>query len=234
MTQHPILFKPDMIQAILEGRKTRTMRPIKPQPEADECIVNKGDIISGYVGFAIAKYSGSLEPGYTHREYTPIESPFGVPGDELYVKEQWRAGEEWYDTKPSEIECTDVMYTADNMSMTSVGMLETDVSFGWGKLRKPQHMPRWASRITLKVLDVQAVRLQDITEMQAFAEGIDEEGDDYAKAEHYQLGGSPIQGGCPAIFAFIGIWDSIYKDKGLGWDTNPRCFACDFEIKEVK
>ena len=62
--ERPILFKGEMVRAILEGRKTQTRRVIKPvQPRAD----------------------GRWPAG---RDPLP-DCPHGVPGDRLWVRETW-------------------------------------------------------------------------------------------------------------------------------------------------
>lgn len=60
-----LLFRAEMVQALLDGRKTETRRVIKPQPPA------------GWGGS-----SNRIALG-THGKY-------GRPGDLLYVKETWR------------------------------------------------------------------------------------------------------------------------------------------------
>jgi len=78
MTQHPILFNTPMIKAILrkENPKTRTMRPIKHEPFADELIQHENEPITWRT---IKGENRSL-----------TKSPFGVPGDELWVRETWK------------------------------------------------------------------------------------------------------------------------------------------------
>jgi hypothetical protein len=78
-------------------------------------------------------------------------------------------------------------------------------------------MPRWASRITLRITDIRVERLQDITENDAKAEGVKPL--DYA-AHH-------VAAGCGARIAFEQIWNSI---NGPGaWEANPWVWAISFE-----
>ena len=147
--------------------------------------------------------------------------PYGKPGDRLWVRETFcdrnNNGEQ---TKP--------LYRADGQ--------EYEDGDGWhfeAKWKPSIFMPRMYSRITLEITNVRVERLQGISEKDAFAEGIDDESEEYNKAEHFQLGGSQIQGGAPAIFTFIGLWDSINAKRGYSWESNPWVWVVEFErIKE--
>lgn len=95
--------------------------------------------------------------------------------------------------------------------------------------RQSLFMPRWASRITLIVTDVRVGRLQDISEADAIAEGI----------ERHKLGWMPYvtafydgDGITPANFhrdpriSYMQLWDCI---NGRGaWDANPWVAAYTF------
>jgi len=82
-------------------------------------------------------------------ELGAVKSPYGKPGDRLWVRETWAP-----DFEPYEF-----IYRADD------GMFAS-------RWRPSIHMPRWASRITLEVESVRVERLQDISEEDAIAEGI--------------------------------------------------------------
>jgi len=76
-----------------------------------------------------------------------IRSPFGGPGDRLWVRECFTESEPlFYRATTPDLEC---------------------------KWKPSIHMPRWASRITLEVTDVRAEQIQDITEADAVAEGFE-------------------------------------------------------------
>lgn len=72
MTEKPILFNTEMVQAILEGKKTVTRRLIKPQP-----------------------YGQVMQYG------SPVVNPPVEPGDVLWVRETWAAWSPTYGTAPS-------------------------------------------------------------------------------------------------------------------------------------
>ena len=86
----PILFSTDMVNAILDGRKTVTRRVIIPQPE----VFDRAGI-----------------PDYT------CNKPRYQKGDLLWMKETYCHGLEWDDCKPSEVDplCggNDIWYFAD-------------------------------------------------------------------------------------------------------------------------
>ena len=80
-------------------------------------------------------------------------------------------------------------------------------------------MPKEAARIFLRVTNVRLERLQDITEKDAVAEGVEPDalntvGEDFA------------------IGMFHDIWDSTIKKSDLpryGWDANPWVWVYEFE-----
>lgn len=68
MKERPILFKGEMVRAILEGSKTQTRRIIKDQPATEDFPCVDIDPVSG-------KY----------------KSPYGKHGDRLWVRETWQS-----------------------------------------------------------------------------------------------------------------------------------------------
>jgi hypothetical protein len=74
MKENPIIFNGDMVSAILDGRKTQTRRPVKPQPNA------RIELCS-YNGWSTThNVNGCTCDGQ-------YKSPFGSPGDRLWVRE---------------------------------------------------------------------------------------------------------------------------------------------------
>ena len=92
-----------------------------------------------------------------------------------------------------------------------------------GLLWRPSiHMPRWASRITLEVTGVRVERLQDISEADAYAEGI-EQTDFIEEAEHQE----PATGAPPGRYAYRALWESINGPDS--WTANPWVWAVEFK-----
>jgi hypothetical protein len=84
------------------------------------------------------------------------------------------------------------------------------------KWRPSIHMPRWASRITLRITDIRVERLQDISEDDARAEGVFEPSE-------------PVETYGPRAgrVAFKMLWNHI---NGPGaWDENPWVWVISFE-----
>ena len=75
MKEYPISFNDEMVRAIVEGRKTQTRRPLKPQPD-----IGKADWRNE--GWTWTKYMG-----YPCGHGVPI-SPYGGSGDRLFIKSE--------------------------------------------------------------------------------------------------------------------------------------------------
>lgn len=87
------------------------------------------------------------------------------------------------------------------------------------RLKPSIHMPRWASRITLEITEVRVERVQEITEVDAKAEG-----SDWYSIEYKQQG----IGRCKQ--AFHKLWDSINAKRGYGWEVNPWVWVISFKV----
>jgi hypothetical protein len=208
--EKPILFSAPMVRAILEGRKTQTRRVIKPQPVALGA--------SGNFGLA-AKFGGGRKP---------LRTPYGQPGDRLWVRETWAPVDQLADRVERE-DPVCVGYRADYSAISheSDNVHQLDVThWNWEhssvRWRPSIFMPRWASRLTLEVTDVRVERLQDISEKDAKAEGIDTSIVDPSPRE-------PINAKnyVWARDAFRDLWDSINADRAP-WASNPWMWVVGF------
>lgn len=184
MRERPILFSAPMVRAILAGQKTQTRRIVKPQPLGDTAWKNDDQWI----------VSGHGEAGDTG-----LHCPYGQPGDRLWVRETWAYGIHALAAK-SDADGPFV-YAADQ---TTQGRL-------CDRWRPSIHMPRAASRITLEITGVRVERLRDISEDDAYAEGV----------THAEWGGMNAREG------FRRLWESL---NGTGsWEANPWVWVVEFQ-----
>jgi len=209
MNEKPILFSGEMVKAILAGRKTQTRRVIKfpkGNPVDVTRFIGRDDKPNGEYGFHIS------ERVISHH----FKCPYGKIGDQLWVRETWRAeaGSLTDQSKPYPF----IYYRATDHN-------EID---GFTKLYpkwKPSiHMPRAASRINLKITDIRVERLQDISEQDAKAEGV-ECLPDFKPTTMYP----------PYSTVFKKLWDSINgKPRADGvdisWGANPWVWVPEFRI----
>ncbi len=151
MKEKPILFKGDMVRAILEGRKTETRRIVKPQPES-EGIRSYGESwkwINGKKWFSGVTLDQMLNTSYGLSRYCP----YGQVGDRLWVRETWCDG--YPGTKDP------ILYKAS---------YEGGADHKW----KPSiHMFRKFSRTDLEITEISVERVQDITDGAVAKEGVD-------------------------------------------------------------
>lgn len=223
MTDRPILFPAPMVRALRDGRKTQTRRVLKPQPPAE---VSVAGVFSDGL---FAWMSGDPEDLESWEFHGDFKAPF-QSGDRLWVREAHAI----------------VPRTAYRMSTGVHQALRPDDDHdaavyreGWersrpGRWRPSIHMPRWASRLTLLVTEVRVQRLQNISEEDARAEGIERKsicgiGEVW---KHYGNPDAPV-GWQLATQSFESLWDSINADRAGGayaWDQNPWVTATTFSV----
>lgn len=152
MAIKPILFNTEMVQAILDGRKTCTRRVVKlPKNMSGRPVGKSGDIGFMYLG-------GIKRPPYQQ-------------GDILYVRETWQFLYELDDNEQPVEETGKYYYAATDITLFNTYVDENGVKHDYVPWRPSIHMPKEAARIWLKVTDVRVERLQDMTDDDAEAEG---------------------------------------------------------------
>lgn len=203
MKERPIIFKGEMVRAILEDRKTQTRR-----------VINR---LSGFG--KITEFDASDTTGYCcdfrdkrgvwnslTRQELLNACPYGRPGDRLWVKEAFRYEE--YEVTGDAINSgvqTHLYYKSDDPN--------------YGKFKSPIFMPRWASRIQLKITDVRVERVQDITPNNAWNEGL----------RCGCMNPDACQYSEQLVPKFWELWNSINAKRGFGWDENPLVWVIEFE-----
>jgi hypothetical protein len=170
MTINPILFNTEMVRAILDGRKGATRRIVKG--------FIPDDAVWGYTAFTHKVYiscRGTFADGDGEKFFKlPCE-----PGDILYVRETWKKAPNGY-------------YYYEDWQRNDIA----DIT----KWKPSIHMPKEAARIWLKVMNVRVERLQEITEVQAQAEGCNS---------------GLLTGACTARGQFEDLWNSTVKKSDI-------------------
>jgi len=209
MQEHPILFTAPMVRAILDGAKTQTRRALKVQP-IDVLPMKEDKVGIEWVGLM------QREP---RPKGTVFRCKLGQAGDRLWVRETWRTDESLNGKAPSAFSAWPVRYEADGEVLRH-GAFYGNTN---GKTRVSIHMPRWASRILLEIAGVRVERLQDISEADAIAEGIEKT----AAGLWCLYGQAEVDGTFSPIASYRALWNSI---NGAGaWDANPWVWAVEFK-----
>lgn len=203
-----------MILALLAGTKTQTRRIIKMR---DGSLMRDEDLSSdGHTVMDFTKH-------YPH--WQELHSPFGKPGDHLWVRETCRA-EELPDGTNG------VCYLADNHFQPIDNTAEAGKQwvnlYHYGRRRgatvPPIHAPRWTSRLLLEKVAGRVEQLLDISNEDAVAEGIEVVGgqrDDCPIYRNYSPKAiNPVDGyGFPRN-SFLSLWNSLHgpdADRANPW-----------------
>ena len=241
--EKPIIICTDLIPATLDGRKTVTRRVIKDMPEKwhrgytsfeNNPNGNEEFIIYGDCG------TKTMYARYKVGDLLWVREAFGIVSkNHPFIKQILPMFEytHYSKTKP------DCIQNGYELLYKATQEIDPDFPIRW---RSSRFMPKWAARIWLEVLDVRAERLQEITEEDAKAEGIQlyEYGTEYDKEyggreknmsysvgygmERLALSVMPNK----ASGGFRRLWDSLNAKRGYGWDVNPWVWRYEFKVKQ--
>jgi hypothetical protein len=198
--ERPILFSTPMIQAILDARKTQVRQVVKNQYENQLVLVGK-------------KWQHPIGKLW---EVANIKCPYGQVGDRLWVRETWHKSP------------YGIIYKADwernwGDDNTKTIALDKDGEkvYVIDKWKPSIYMPRSACRILLEITDIRVERLQDISEKDAIAEGVNQ-----STCPIMPLGNSASV--VDWIAGFRLLWDSINAKKHP-WASNPWVWVVEFK-----
>jgi hypothetical protein len=215
MSERPIIFNSEMVRAVMEGRKVQTRRVLSPRQL-------KMIDVAASIGECYPLESGHQHPN--SQSYYREWCPFGAVGDRLWVRETFQGPLfdavhlDAYLREPEPFEKPEYCkYAADGGPRPEFFDADDNLRYAW----KPSiHMPRWASRITLEITGVRVERLQDISESDARAEGV----------EPAECAAMDILGG---KISFSMLWAEINGfDGSKSWQANPWVWVIEFKRVE--
>lgn len=262
MAVKPIIFSAPMVRALIDGQKTQTRRVVPL-----EMTVGANPEFTGWrperIGARDWQLNGGIGIGATFRVSY-------APGYLLWVREGWRIGAWSYNNAEIAVDYCDgprkEWLTVDDTDMlhrlidqsradtakAGLPLRESYYEYIWPpgdspcRWRPSIHMPRWASRLTLRVTDVRVQRVQEISEEDAMAEGIETDlwemapvARDYLSHDDEWFIGWPgaankprhdVEAGRVCRASFRSLWDSLNEKRGFGWGENPWVAAYTFEV----
>ena len=168
MSEHPIIFNAEMV-----SRKTQTRRIIRPSIPAEYSLKGLNEVFTSLGKKATFTFERAKDPGFIQ-----LECPYGKVGDRLWVRETLLLKRE------GDTSFFDILYKSDNTHCETSIEVHGDADdwcmsyCDWHAQGKESqvipsiHMPKWAARIWLEITAIRVERVQDISEDDAEAEGM--------------------------------------------------------------
>lgn len=223
-----IIFSAPMVLANRAGRKQQTRRLVNVPTHWP------GDLSCRGEGGGLWYFANMV-----HSDGDFTAKPRYQPGDVVYVKETWAVSA----IRGNHVQ---VNYMADDALVVLDDVCHDDREKARRLERKgprsPMLMPAWAARDWIKILSVRVERLQEISEADCIAEGIEAEPADMIETRANGSGLLPEDAGCwyscggdfmyrTAREAYAALIDSIH---GPGtWELNPWVWVYEYERAEA-
>ena len=225
-----ILFKPWKIKAIAEDdREWQTRRVIKPQFKhiLDTFTITLNQCSSLYIQTELLERNKNLLNGC-------IKSRYQV-GEVVYIKEgHYRYGH-WQKNGFTKTGRQKWAFKADTNTVryledTPLKVQRGRKYHGWYK-RSPLFMPARAARYFIKITDIRAERLQEITEEDAYAEGCPTDIKEIMDSLPISIIHRGVFNKPTPLFWYENLWDSI--NPKYPWESKPWVFVYSFKKAEI-
>ena len=199
-----ILFKPDMVKAIVEGRKTVTRRLLNPQPFMERGILR-------WQPKRTNGYRGMHKPDINMDDHSDLAKMFAnyQVGEVVYIKEAHRYIQNDGDPYDFGIQYkldSQVKWWRDNGNLMDYPIDE--------KWRSPLFLKEIFARYFIQIAGVKAEQVQEITDDDAKAEGVTRP-PNYSLTPHYRVW-------------FQYLWNKINRD--YPFESNPYIFRYEFAL----
>lgn len=219
MTDKPISFQAPMIRALLDERKSQTRRMLGFQP-------GDGYAFHHFYTEPAGVFQVSLWSTNPRQQINVYSGRVRwEPGDRLWVKERGAVAASGLAFQH---------YVGNEASMEGGPKNPCWPRSPDGTPYKPRvsiHMPRWASRLTLFVSDVRVQRLQEISEEDAIAEGMQNFDDPGPIGAWWPEHDGLALAGATAREGYALLWDKINGRKPEArWEANPWIVALTFRV----
>lgn len=212
-----MIFSPAMVALIQRGEKTQTRRLVTPPPIRVLRVTRRD------ASLTLRASCSDDDPPET------IDCPHAI-GDVLWIRERWtatfrRSGRDlsWHEVERNERTeslCSSIRYAADAID-------RPDRANEWVS---PIFMPRWASRLSIRIEDVRAEELQDLSAFDVADEGLPQnlpsKGPSPAsRTLNGDVGDSSLD---RPRAAFRERWNRIHARNGPTWEDNPWVWVFSF------
>jgi len=253
-----IIMNDFSVQRILSGAKTQTRRVVKLRnlPNSEIASIHRDGAGFGWIAWSPKPVSAE-ETARIYPGPSGFPCPYGKVGDHLWVRETWRIesfleGEPvWFGYRADgdvaiEDSTDDPRYEAwwERIAVQSTDELikmnwprkDADDVFHWNHKCSPLRwrpsifMPRWASRITLKITDIRVERVQEISGEDCVNEGATTLTDLNMMLSKKDKTPFHEQNNRKARAIFQALWDSINSKKGYSWNDNPWVWCISFKV----
>lgn len=237
VAREAIMFTPEHVLAIREGRKTQTRRVLEMPKELRVRFPanSEGDIRER--NGLWQKQAGDFNV------WSPeFGCPYGRPRIALWVREPWRTEELASGEDGIRFKADNEFRRIANTKEAADDWMKANDNGKYGTAwRNAMFMPRWACRLMVEITAVRVEQVQEIRAKDVEAEGIKryrrEPGQDGGFPDGWQ-DARPGYGGSvwiPSAFkdAYRVLWDEIngQRDGGIfAWKENPWVWVLEFKV----